>query len=302
MSFEKYQHLERFGTSAVEGIDIGTCHVFPKIDGTNASVWLHGYEVRAGSRNRELTIDNDNAGFYQWAIQQESIREYLLKNPDDRLFGEWLVPHSLKTYRESAWRQFYIFDVVNSTEEGVAYQPFEFYKDRLAEFDLNVIHPLSIIQNPSREQLYRQLEKNTYLIEDGQGAGEGVVVKNYDFVNKYGKVVWAKIVTTEFREKNTVEMGATVMNGQKQVEESIAAKYVTEALCEKVKAKIENDGGFTSKSIPRYLNSVYYDVVNEDCWNFVKENKSPVIDFKKLQHHVFHRVKRLTPDVFGVSA
>ena len=40
MKFEKYQHVERFGTSEVEGIELGRTYVFPKLDGTNASVWL----------------------------------------------------------------------------------------------------------------------------------------------------------------------------------------------------------------------------------------------------------------------
>ena len=37
--FVKYQHIERFGTQETEGIENGTCYVFPKIDGTNASLW-----------------------------------------------------------------------------------------------------------------------------------------------------------------------------------------------------------------------------------------------------------------------
>jgi hypothetical protein len=38
--FIKYMHLERFGNDEVEGIEIGTTYVFPKLDGTNAQVWL----------------------------------------------------------------------------------------------------------------------------------------------------------------------------------------------------------------------------------------------------------------------
>lgn len=30
--FIKYPHLERFGTDEVDGINIGTCYIFPKID------------------------------------------------------------------------------------------------------------------------------------------------------------------------------------------------------------------------------------------------------------------------------
>jgi hypothetical protein len=33
--FVKYQHIERYGVDEVNGIDIGTCYIFPKIDGTN---------------------------------------------------------------------------------------------------------------------------------------------------------------------------------------------------------------------------------------------------------------------------
>lgn len=93
-------------------------------------------------------------------------------------------------------------------------------------------------------------------------------------------------------------MGGHDVKGKKMVEEEIALKYVTLALCEKVYAKIENDGGFTSKRIPQLLNTVYYDIVKEDCWNFVKEFKSPTINFKTLQHFVFIQVKKIMPNLF----
>jgi hypothetical protein len=77
--FKKYQHLERFGTDEVLNIHLGETYIFPKIDGTNASLWFdkeHG--LQAGSRNRHLTLDNDNAGFYKWATEQEKFT--LFKN------------------------------------------------------------------------------------------------------------------------------------------------------------------------------------------------------------------------------
>lgn len=72
--FNKYIHLERFDTSEVEGIEVGTTYVFPKLDGTNAQVWysdVHG--IQAGSRNRELTLEADNLGFLLWAKNQRTI-------------------------------------------------------------------------------------------------------------------------------------------------------------------------------------------------------------------------------------
>ena len=71
MEFKKYQHLERFGTTEVDGIHFGDCYVFPKIDGTNSCVWMgEDGTVQAGSRKRHLTLEADNAGFLEWAGRQ----------------------------------------------------------------------------------------------------------------------------------------------------------------------------------------------------------------------------------------
>ena len=309
MKFKKYQHVERFETTEVEGIEFGTCYIFPKIDGTNASLWLGDDEgLKGGSRKRQLKLDDDNAGFLKWAFDQENIIKYLNENPTHRLFGEWLVPHSLKTYTETAWRNFYVFDVAIDKKECeikhegdslLKYLHYEDYSPLLAKYGINYIAPICSIENANKEQLIAQLAKNIYLIEDGKGIGEGIVIKNYDYKNKYGRQTWAKIVTSEFKERHTKEMGVTKMNGKKMIEQEIAKKYTTEALCEKVKAKIELDNdGFSSKNIPQLLNVVYYDIIKEESWNFVKEHKNPVINYKTLQHFVFAEVKFHIPTLF----
>lgn len=305
--FKKYQHLERFGSTEVDKIEFGECYIFPKIDGTNASVWLEDGKINAGSRNRHLTIENDNAGFLAWAQQQHSLLHYLNENPTHRLFGEWLVPHSIKTYKDSAWRRFYIFDVAIDKEEteilhegdsSLKYIHYEEYRSGLERFGLDYIPPICKILNSNYDQLIGQLEKNIYLIEDGKGFGEGIVLKNYDFRNKYNRNVFAKIVTSEFKEKHAKAMGVSEIKGARMIEEEIADKFVTKALCEKVFSKIENESGWSSKMIPRLLNTVFYDLIKEDSWEFVKEFKNPSINFKTLQHFTFQKVKSQLPSVF----
>jgi len=140
MEFKKYQHVERFGTTETQGIDLGMCYVFPKIDGTNASIWLTNKgQMGCGSRNRTLALDNDNAGFMQWATKQKNIRELIKLYPELRLYGEWLVPHTLKTYQETAWRKFYVFDVYN--EATGLYTSYDEYKDLLDDFNIEYIPP-----------------------------------------------------------------------------------------------------------------------------------------------------------------
>lgn len=305
MEFKKYIHLERFGTTEVLNIEQGKIHIFPKIDGTNASLWcecdgLYTVELQAGSRNRKLHIDNDNAGFFNWAVKQKNIERFFTENPHLRLYGEWLVPHSLKTYREDAWRNFYVFDVCEDNGDGeMTYIPFERYEPILKKYNIEYIPPIAIVENCTYDKLIEYLNSNNYLIKDGEGAGEGIVIKNYDFVNKYGRVIWAKIVTSEFREKHTKEMGASQFAMKPPVEQEIIDTYLTQAVVDKVydKITVANDG-WSTKFIPQLLNTVYYDLVREECWNFVKKFKNPTINYSILQHIAFNKVKQLRTDIF----
>lgn len=296
MGFLKYQHIEKLGTPEVHEIEFGECYIFPKIDGTNASVWIENNELHCGSRNRELSLESDNAGFMAWAIEQKQLKAYLLANPNHILYGEWLVPHSLKAYRDSAWRDFYVFDVYDSDKSR--YIPFNAYEQNMKDFGINYIPPIGIVKNASYENFIEFLQKNIFLIEDGKGVGEGIVIKRYDFKNKYGRTTWAKIVTSEFKEKHAKEMGAPKTECKNPVEQDIAEQFVTFALVEKEFAKICNECEWSNKQIPRLLNVVYYCLVKEEMWEIVKGLKQKVIDFGRLRHFVFAEVRKKKPELF----
>ena len=293
--FKKYQHIEKFGTTEVEGIDIGTCYIFPKIDGTNGSVWQDDGKLCAGSRNRELSLDNDNFDFLQWASSgpiTSNLLRLFTDFPNVRLFGEFLVPHALRTYDDNAWGKLYVFDVMI----GDTYMPYENYAEMLAGYDIEYIPPIAIIRNPTYERLIGFLDRNTYLIKDGAGVGEGIVIKNYTYYNKYGRQTWAKIVRNDFKALHA-KVQPTEVKERKLIEEEIVTNYVTPALVEKEFAKIAAEG-WKSKMIPRLLGTVYYCLVKEECWNFVKEMKQPTVDFKRLMYFTNQRVKELMPQLF----
>ena len=293
--FKKYQHIEKFGTTEVEGIDIGTCYIFPKIDGTNGSVWQDDGKLCAGSRNRELSLDNDNFDFLQWASSgpiTSNLLRLFTDFPNVRLFGEFLVPHALRTYDDNAWGKLYVFDVMI----GDTYMPYENYAEMLAGYDIEYIPPIAIIRNPTYERLIGFLDRNTYLIKDGAGVGEGIVIKNYTYYNKYGRQTWAKIVRNDFKALHA-KVQPTEVKERKLVEEEIVTTYVTTALVEKEYAKIAAEG-WESKMIPRLLGTVYYCLVKEECWNFVKDLKQPTVDFKRLMYFTNQRVKEIMPQLF----
>lgn len=293
MEHLKYQHIERIGTDETNGITIGICYIFPKIDGTNTQLWIDKGFIYAGSKNRTLSFENDHFGFFAWAINHRNIKDFFLKYPNLRLYGEWLVPHTLKTYQKTAWNQFYVFDVM----DGDKYLSYDEYKSLLDEFKIEYIPPICKIKNPTYERLISLLEKNVYLIEDGKGTGEGIVIKNYDYKNKYGNIIWAKIVKNEFK---TAHAKSEILNIKEKdtIEKLIVNKYITLPLIEKEYTKIESENGWTSKQIPRFLNTVFYLLIKEECWNFIKEFKNPTIDFKKLSYFTTVKIKELKPNLF----
>lgn len=304
MEFKRYMSLKRFGRAEVDGIDVGRCFIFPKIDGTNSSCWL-GEDgiIYAGSRNRILgeLKEEDNAGFCKWIRAQENIKKFFNDNPKLRLYGEFLVPHSIKTYRDDAWRKLYVFDVYNDeTEQFISYEE---YEELLNKYDIECIPPLVIIHNPTEEQLLHTMkENNTYLIEDGKGVGEGIVIKNYDYINKFGNVVWAKMVTNEFKEAHKKAMGVNEIN-KPTIEELIVNKFCTESFIEKEYSKIllilDNKGEtFNSKHIPMLLHTLYSEFIQEEMVEILKQFKNPTINFKRLQGLCFNKIKRTLREVF----
>ena len=297
----KYMHVERLLTEEVEDLLVGNVYVFPKIDGTNGVVWYDQETgtVKAGSRNRELNIHSDNAGFCNYITTRPNIKEYFEKYPNRILYGEWLVPHTIKTYRDDCWRKFYVFDVgIMDDGRRTEYIPYDIYKAELEEFGIDYLAPLKIIKNPEIEDVRFQAENNFYLMQQGS-IGEGVVCKNYEFYNKYGRQTWGKLVRNEFKEKHHSTMGVPV-DDVLTIEEKIVNDFVTKFMVDKEFEKIKlAEDGWSSKLIPRLLHTVYYTLVTEETWNFLKLYKNPKIDFKRLQQMTTAKVKELRPDIFG---
>lgn len=296
-TFLEYQHIERVGSDEVEGILEGTCYVFPKIDGTNASVWYDTGQVCAGSRRRQLSEDADNAGFMAWVNAKRQTFEALFSaHPAWRIYGEWLVPHTLKTYREAAWRKFYVFDVWD--DDAADYLQHYVYAAELGLLEIPCIPPLEIVTNPNIEHLTGLLDRNTYLIADGSGPGEGLVIKNYAYRNKYGRRTWAKIVRNEFKERNRDAFGIPTVD-MSNFEQELATEYVTRGRVAKTLEKMRETGDVTSRRIPELLGRVWNDIIVEETWEILREHKNPTIDFKALNRAVIATTKRNCPELFG---
>ena len=93
MNYISYQHIERINTPGTAGIEYGMCYIFPKLDGTNSVMWLNDDgTLGGGSRKRILSLDNDNANFYNDYVlgnQERNLKFFGTEKPiiTFRIFG-----------------------------------------------------------------------------------------------------------------------------------------------------------------------------------------------------------------------
>lgn len=84
------------------------CIISEKIDGTNAQIYKLGNTLRAGSRTRWITPEDDNHGFAAWVRDHH---DELMMLPDGRHFGEWWGQGIQRKYGLSE-KRFSMFNVL----------------------------------------------------------------------------------------------------------------------------------------------------------------------------------------------
>lgn len=305
VTYTKYQHIEKIYSGEVEGILKGTCYLFYKIDGTNACVWFDEdtNSLQFGSRNRQLSLDNDNSNFMRMMTSDPKLEpmvkdlfDFLSNNKNLIVYGEWLVPTNIKRYKDDAWKNFYVFDVYN-TLDGT-YCNYEIYK-RIFDSkypNIKYVPLLAKLENPTEEDIKSYLDKTgEFLISTG--VGEGIVIKNYEFVNKYGRRTWAKMLTEDFLMDKKENRGSKKV--AKEAGESIERniiKLMTVDHVLKEKAKImENRGSSTweSKFIPELLNRAFNEFFRDNWEIILKKFHNPTINFSTLKKYSDEFVKSI---------
>lgn len=173
MEFKEYQHIQKLGTSEVDGILNGKCYISYKIDGTNSCVFLKDDgSLGFGSRHKEVTKDSDQTGFVPGILSDiktyTNLLKFLCLHPNYIVYGEWLTGVYIKRYKPEAKKKFYIFDIFDFKTQK--YISFDDYSSELDNFELLYIPCLAIINNPTVEDL-KALLKDTgnYLITSGLG-------------------------------------------------------------------------------------------------------------------------------------
>lgn len=272
MKFLGYPKIHRLGKEETEGIlEFGEVTIQEKIDGANTSIWKDGRTMKAGSRTRTLGKESFN-GFMEYIKAHKGIKRLLKEHPDFRLFGEWLVRHTV-SYKETAYRQWYMFDILVKdkwfTQDEV--------KKIANEYGINT--PQVFYVGKADEAKIKEYVGLTDLGEKG----EGVVIKNPEFVNQFGDFCYAKVVTEKFKEDNALTFGGNNKHSESYWEMYVVNKYCTLARVQKIMNKIqpEINEKLDKQHTPRVAGSCYHDMMTEEIWEI--QDKVLELNFKKLK-------------------
>lgn len=236
MEQKKYQDITRLGHKSTLGVLGEGDHIIiqEKIDGANASFRRDGDLIRAYSRNNELSLSNNLGGFWQWTqtLDVNQLVEGAI------YFGEFTNPHKVK-YPEHL-KQFFLFDIYDTDTER--YIAFKFVESEAKRLNLNLVPVFYEGEYKGFDHLMSFVGQTKLggVMGDIEG-GEGIVVKNVDYTDRFGNQKFVKLVTDKFREVQSQKApkDPKIELTQEQV---FVDQTVTEARVEKFLHKFVDEG------------------------------------------------------------
>lgn len=267
--FSEYPKIVTYGYDDVQGILDTPVTIQEKIDGANVCVYMRDGELKFGSHHREITGGDTFDGFVPYIKKYSRIAEYLECNPENILYGEWLIKRAIK-YPQECYKQFYLFDIY----DGVDCEYME--SDLVQTFAMifGVKYPKTFVFD--RKMIYEEVME--YVGQSGLGEqGEGVIIKSRTFKNKYYKMPYAKIVIPKYKEMS--KCSRKWFEGDENPNEKyVAEKYCTEARVRKIMFDIN---ATTREMTSRLTLTCYRDLIDEEIWEIIK--KPITINFDVLK-------------------
>ena len=261
-------------------------YVQEKIDGANFSIrfdeekWLCMW-----SRTQVVYHSWISHKEFRWAqetiLNHTWIQQLLKDYPQYRLFGEYLVKHTI-IYPEEHYNKFYLFDILEWEE----YLSIDKVYELAEKYWINT-PSLLYKWEITIEKLNELVWKSSLWV-----VWEWLVVKNMNFINKFYRKQYAKIVRQEFKEANQI----VFWNYDRwDVEMKFATSFITEARVLKIVNKIEQNENrkIDIRDTPKVIWLTYNDVFMEEMRQF---SKKQTIDFAKLESNCWKRTRFLFHD------
>ena len=301
--YKSFVHVLRLNRPEVAGYLNGKIYVSVKMDGTSAVIYCgDDGKIHYGSRKREITPENDNAGFATYCefgndAQITALKQFVLDNPNLIVFGEWLagvddskLTGTIKTYLHGGFYVFAVFDV-----DAGRYLTHDEWVPMLDGIYDKLMRPIAVLDNPTEEEVDALLDKTGYDLPPDT-LGEGIVLYNFDFCDDYGHPQFCKIVRSEYLDSKKSPKKRLQMNPD-DLESEIAKFYITDAEIGKEQNKImlalgEDTWVSDNKHIGRLVSTVWHEFITDSLPTVIKKYKNPTINFARLNGLSNQRVRQ----------
>ena len=143
------------------------------------------------------------------------------------------------------------------------------------------------IDNPTVDDLEALLAKNNYLTVN-DNVGEGIVIKNYNFKNCYGRITWGKLINADFKnvkDKTHKKNKELKEDAESNIEYLLLKKYVNTDFLNKETNKYEENNNviFQMRDFSKLLNYAFEEFIKDNILDMIKDSKKNLISFAKLK-------------------
>lgn len=234
-----------------------------KIDCANASFSYDesvDTQVSCYSRNKTLSDTQTLSGFYFWVVKNISpIAKSLIKNY--RYYGEYTIPHKVK-YKQDVYNNFYLFAIYDEDKN-------EYVDDSVVKYEasrLGLRTPEFFYEGEyiSFEHLISFVGKSN--ITEIPNTGEGIVVKNHKYRDKYNRQMFVKLVSEGFAEiqKQKLPKDPSKFDAIESLVRTVLTENRVEKILLKKVANGELDSDFGIEDMGMILKLITSEIFN-DC-------------------------------------
>jgi len=280
---KKYCDIERLGHEENDSIFAypgDELIIEEKVDGGNGSFFVEDGLIHMCSRNRDLTTDRDEKTFSKERKFLYNLLGIKELNPDYIYYGEWGMKHTISY---ESLPGFIGFDIRVKTNMTGGDGDFLSYDAMKKEYDRLGIETVQLLDKVKVESFLKKkpedyITKSKYY----NGLMEGIVIKNYERKNVWGRQMFAKIVREEFKEQNHATFGNIKKDNNNEAAQ-IVDVFITNARIKKTIDKLIIEGGQKlGMELMQVLPvKIIEDVLKEETPTILKEYK--VIDTRTLK-------------------
>ena len=180
-------------------------------------------------------------------------------------FGEWLVQHKVK-YKNEAMKRFWLFSIYDIEKEE--YVSDEIVLSEAKRLSLDHVPYFYLGEFVSFNHLMSFVGKSDLTLEPNEG--EGIVVKNINYKDKFGNQCFVKLVSDKFREVKAQK--APKNPNKNEAEKELVMSVLTKPRIEKMLYKLVDEGelkeDFTIEDMGIILRALggrlYEDIMKEE--------------------------------------